>query len=153
MSQPSLTPEMRSHVSQYNESHRTSVNRALHFIGIPLFVVATMGLFSKLTWSDGEGPAALQPNAGWIALVTAGAMSVWWDWRTGLLATVVYAGGYMLGSTLSVGVLWTLFGIAIVAHTVGHFGFEHKPPALFSNPLAVLEATPWLVALSAGLYR
>src|SRR5437763_1666548 len=117
MSQPSLTPAMRSHVSQYNESHRTSVNRALHFIGIPLFVVATMGLFSKLTWSDGEGPAALQPNAGWIALVTAGAMSLWWDWRMGLLATVVYAAGYALGSTLSVGVLWTLFGVGIVAHT------------------------------------
>src|SRR5438045_4147781 len=100
MSRPPLTPAMRSHVSQYNESHRTPVNRALHFIGIPLFVVATLGLFSKLTWSDSEGPATLQPNAGWIALLMACAVSLWWDWRTGLLATVVYAAGYALGSTL-----------------------------------------------------
>jgi uncharacterized membrane protein YGL010W len=153
VSQPSLTPEMRSHVGQYNESHRTPVNRALHFVGIPLFVVATMGLFSKLSLSDGEGPATWQPNAGWIALFVASAVTLWWDWKTGLLATAVYVAGYALGSTLSAGVLWTLFGAGLVAHTVGHFGFEGKPPALFSHPLAVLEATPWLLSLWGGLYR
>jgi uncharacterized membrane protein YGL010W len=153
MSRPPLTPAMRSHVSQYNESHRTPVNRALHFIGIPLFVVATLGLFSKLTWSDSEGPAALRPNVGWIALLTACAVSLWWDWRTGLLATVVYAAGYALGSTLSAGLLWTLFGVGVIVHVVGHFGFEHKPPAVFSHPVAMLEATPWLLCLWAGLYR
>jgi len=129
------------------------VNRALHFLGIPVLLVASLGLFSKLSLADAEGVPALQPNAGWLVLLVACVWNLRWDWKMGLLTTAVYAGGYALGSTLSAGVLWALFGVGVLAHVIGHYGFEGKPPALLSHPVAVLEATPWLLSLWAGLYR
>jgi uncharacterized membrane protein YGL010W len=139
-------------VDQYGESHRTPVNRALHFAGIPVLVVASLGLVSKLSLSD-EGVPALRPNAAWPLLLAACLWNLRWDWKMGLLSTAVYVGGYALGSTLSAGALWSLFGAGVVAHVIGHYGFEGKPPALFSHPVAVLEATPWLLSLWTGLYR
>jgi uncharacterized membrane protein YGL010W len=153
MRRPSLTTRLRPYVEDYAHSHRTPVNKALHFLGIPLLTVASLGLLSRLALPTGAEVAALEPNAAWAVLLGAGAWYVLLDWRTGLLTLTALAGCYAAGTFLTAGVLAGLFGAGVVAHVVGHYGFEGKPPALLSNPAAVLEAPLWLLATWTGSYR
>ncbi|MCI0458242.1 MAG: DUF962 domain-containing protein [Gemmataceae bacterium] len=149
----SLSPELWSHVDHYAASHRMPVNKVLHFLGIPLLLVASLGLLSKASLAvDGAVPA-LRPNAAWIVLFGAGLWYVRSDWKMGLLTFAAVTACYALGSGLPAGLLWLFLGIGVVAHAVGHYGFEGKPPAVFSNPVAVLEAPVWLLATWARLYR
>jgi uncharacterized membrane protein YGL010W len=43
-----------------------------------------------------------------------------------------------------------LFAVGATLHTIGHTFFEHKPPSIFSNPIAVVEAPAWLIAIVIG---
>ena len=78
---------------------------------------------------------------------------VWLDWRIGSLVIALFCGCYVAGSGLSADLLAALIAVGVAAHVLGHYGFEGKPPALLSNPMAVLEAPAWLVLTWSGLYR
>jgi uncharacterized membrane protein YGL010W len=147
-----LSRALMSHVCRYAEFHQTRVNKALHFVGIPLLVVASLGLLSKLALPGSAEWPALRPNAAWLLLLLAFAWYVWQDRRLGLLIGSAIVGGYAVGAPLPVGVLAGLFGTGVVAHVVGHYGFEGKPPSLLFRPVALLEAPAWLLSTWAGLH-
>jgi uncharacterized membrane protein YGL010W len=123
----------------------------LHFVGIPLLLVASLGLVSKLALPGSTEWPALRPNAAWLLLLCAVPWYVWQDRRIGVLAGSAMVGGYAIGAPLPVGVLASLFALGVVAHVVGHYRFERKPPALLKRPVAVLEAPAWLLSILAGL--
>jgi uncharacterized membrane protein YGL010W len=149
----SPTPRLQAHVDRYGQSHRTRPNQILHFIGIPILLVSSLGLLAKVPFpTSGEG-AVLQPDAAWVVLLVAGLWYFWVDWRIAPLVTALFVGGYLLGGALTLGPLAALFAAGVVAHVVGHFVFEGKPPALLTRPVAILEAPVWLLAVWIGLYR
>jgi uncharacterized membrane protein YGL010W len=149
----STMPRLRMHLEHYDESHRKWGNKLLHFAGIPLLLVSSLGLLSKLSLHSGAEMPALRPNAGWVVLIGAGFWYGWLDLKIGSLTLALWAACYVLGSELSAVLLAVLFGIGALAHAIGHYAIEGKPPAVFSRPVAVLEAPAWLVAIGAGLYR
>jgi len=150
LEQLSLAPALRSSVDRYGNVHRTPVNRALHYIGIPFLGIAALGLLCQLSIPIGTGIAALEPNAAWLALLFAAGWYLWLGGVVGLLPLAIVIVCYVIGSLLSTVVLVVLFAAGAVAHLIGHYGFEAKPPAFFSNPLSVLAAPAWLVAILAG---
>ena len=147
-----LSRALLYYVCRYAESHQSRVNKALHFVGIPLLLVASLGLLSKLALPGSAEWPALRPNAAWLLLLFAVAWYAWQDRRMGLLVGSAMVGGYAVGTPLPVGILAGLFGTGIVAHAVGHYGFEGKPPAVLSRPIAVLEAPAWLLSTWVGLH-
>jgi uncharacterized membrane protein YGL010W len=148
----SLTPALQAYVRHYAEVHRAPVNQALHFMGIPLLLVSSLGLLAKLSFAS-FGPAPFQPNAAWIVLASAGIWSVWLDWRFGSFALALWVTAYVLGSGLPNYILAAGFVVGLTAHLVGHFGFEGKPPAVFTEPVAIFEAPVWLLCKLAGVDR
>ena len=147
----SAISRVQMHLELYDESHRKWANKLLHFFGIPILTVSSLGLLAKLALSTGTEVAALKPNAGWVALALAALWYLWLDWRIGSATIVFLVVCYAVGSELSAGVLGILFGIGAVAHAVGHYAIEGKPPAVLSRPVALLEAPLWLVAICAVL--
>ncbi len=147
-----LRPGLRALVDNYAQSHRHPVNEALHFLGIPVLAAGALGLLALLNLPLYEAPRALQPNAAWPVLLVALALYLRRDWRFGLGAGVGLLGCYVAGCALSLPWLLGLLGAGVVAHAVGHYGFEGRPPAVFKNPLAVLEAPVWLASTWAGAY-
>ncbi len=145
-----MRPELRSRVEEYGAVHRNPVNRALHLLGIPLLGVGSLGLLSRLAVPVGAGAAALEPNVAWPAVLAA---LVWYAavgrW-SGLPAFAVVVACYAAGTLIPIGVLVALWFVGAAAHTVGHYGFEGKPPAVLSDPRSVLEAPAWLLALVGG---
>jgi uncharacterized membrane protein YGL010W len=134
------------HVHRYNESHRTPANRALHVVGIPMALTAGMGLLAKLRKPDG-------PDFG-LPLVAAGAL--WYvceDRKLGAASAAALLAAYAVGRNLSMKEIAALATAGAVAHWIGHYAFEKKPPLFLTRPVAALEAVPWLFALAAGEER
>jgi uncharacterized membrane protein YGL010W len=144
-----LEPELKAHVENYAHSHATPVNKALHFLGIPVLMVALLGLIAKVAYDWGALPP-LQPNLGWPVLLFASAWYLRMDRRIGLVSVLTLVLCYALGCYLSLSLLFALLALGAILHIVGHYGFEGKPPALLSTPIAILEAPPWLFATWAG---
>ncbi len=142
-----LSSGLQPEVDRYGASHRHPVNRALHAAGIPFLLTSALGLLSHVPLTG----TRRRPDAAALALAGA---SLWYlrrDARLGLLTAGGWAACYALGRRLSPGLLTALFGTGIAAHLVGHFGFEGKPPAVLSDPAAVLEAPAWLLCQAARL--
>src|SRR5437762_13775797 len=114
-------PRLQAHVERYAQAHQTGPNKILHFVGIPVLMVASLGGLSKAALPGWGGAPALQPNAAWVVLLAAGVWYLWLDWRVGILTTGLFCGCYMLGSGLSPGLLVALFGAGVAAHVLGHY--------------------------------
>ena len=145
-----MTPELRSRVTEYGESHRTPVNRLLHVVGIPLLGVGSLGLLCRLAVPVGAGAAALEPNAGQLSLLVALGWYLYYGRGSALPAFAFVVFCYAVGSVLSAWVLVGLWLAGAVVHAIGHFGFEGKPPATFHDPRSILEAPIWLLGLLTG---
>src|SRR5688572_11904913 len=58
------TPTLQRYVARYSTSHQNKVNQRLHLIGIPLIVIAVLGVLARLRVSTVDLPTLLQPNLG-----------------------------------------------------------------------------------------
>jgi uncharacterized membrane protein YGL010W len=145
-----LPPALAARVTEYGASHRSPVNRALHVAGIPLLGVATLGLLCQLAVPVGAGVAAVEPNAGQLALLGALGWYLWVGRLSGVWPVLFVAGCYLAGSVLSAWVLVGMWAAGAMAHLIGHFGFEGKSPATFHDPRSVLVAPVWLLGLLSG---
>jgi len=142
-------------LGEYGQSHADPTNKLLHWICVPLIVLAVMGLL----WSV-PVPSAFE------------AVSPWLNWATlvALLAIVYYAAlslSLAAGITLAFGVLfgvlhalselpWPLWRTSLaifVAAWIGQFighAVEGKRPSFFKDVQFLLIGPLWLVA---ALYR
>lgn len=146
-----LGGQLARHIAKYNESHQNPVNRMFHYVGIPLAAVSALGLLSKVAWPGFDADLWLRPNLGMLVLALAGGWYLWCKPLAGLILTAIGVAGYLGGSLIPV---WPLVGIAaasIVCHFIGHFGFEGRPPQLFTRPVSIIEAPVWLLAMLFGL--
>ena len=141
--------------SEYGESHAHSTNKLLHWICVPLIVLAVMGFL----WSA-PMPTALSSISPWLNLATVIAM----------LAIVYYA---LLSVPLAVGIgivfvamfailqalstlpwpLWAtslvIFSVAWIGQFIGH-AIEGKRPSFFKDIQFLMIGPLWLVG---SLYR
>jgi Predicted membrane protein len=146
-----LGPQLARHVAKYNESHRNAVNRALHFAGIPLAAIATLGLLSRAAWPAFDVQPWLQPNLAMVVLAVAGGRYLWCNLLAGLILLATGTAGYVLATQLPPAWLLGMAVASVVCHYIGHYGFEGKPPQLLTRPVAVIEAPVWLMAMFVGL--
>jgi len=148
-----FSPRLLSRVEEYGASHRHPVNARIHNIGIPVLAICVLGLLARASISVWSDTTAFQPNLAWAALLFAAGWYLALDRRSGWLLMGGLLVCYFIGSAVPIEVLIVLLVAGIVAHAVGHFYFEHKPPAFFSDPAAVLEAPAWLCLHLTGRLR
>lgn len=146
MARDLLAPGLRLHVHRYGLSHQNAVNIGLHFVGIPVLLIASLGLLAQLALPAARLPPVLRPNAAWLALLVACVWYFYFDWRFGLVTWTTWAVAYGVGSQLSLGTCIALFLGGAATHLIGHFVFEGKPLAFFRRPVSVFEGPAWLIA-------
>jgi uncharacterized membrane protein YGL010W len=112
-----MTKSVRSWLAEYGESHRNPINKAIHWICVPLIVLSLIGLL----WSA-PVPAA------WAGI------SSWLNWATLLLAVAVL---YYLVLSFSLAVGMLLFAAAVLA-TV--WLMDQLPAPLWALSLAIFAA-------------
>lgn len=129
-----MTPELWDRVAEYGESHRTPVNRFLHILGIPLLGIGSLGLLCQLAVPVGAGTAALEPNAGQLALLVALGWYLYFGRWSALPAFLLVVLCYAVGSVLSAWLLVGLWLTGALLHVVGHFGFEGQDAGHLPRP-------------------
>lgn len=147
----SLSSALTSRIEHYAQLHRSPGNRLLHYIGIPLTIIALMGLLARVSFPWHSAQSIWHPNGAWVAIIIAGAWYMWLDLRIGSITTVGLMTCYFIGATSSIVALGIMSVVGIAAIVVGDRYFERKPTALRS-PMALLEAPLWLFATWLGVH-
>jgi len=122
---------------RYGGYHRHPVNKAIHWVCVPLIVCSVLGLL----W-------ALSPFAAWIAI---GAATVFYVWLSVPLAVgmalvsaaMVYAVSWLGDRALVMSV--AIFVAAWVGQFIGH-GIERSRPSFSEDVRSFLVAPAWLLA-------
>ncbi|MGE0614164.1 MAG: Mpo1-like protein [Bacteriovoracia bacterium] len=137
---------LRKTFASYEVCHRTEGNERCHWIGIPLVMISLLGLLARLP---------LVPPLD-FALLLWGVATVYYlvlDWKLGapfsLVVFVLYAGS----RELSLPVLWVLFGLGWFFQIFGHYYFEKRSPAFFTNLKQLLVGPFWLFSRLFHSYR
>ena len=142
-------------LGEYGQSHADPTNKLLHWICVPLIVLAVMGLL----WSI-PVPAALAATSSWLnwatlsaalALLYYAALSIRLAVGIAVAFAVMFAIlGALGGLTLP---LWVTSIVIFVAAWIGQFighAVEGKRPSFFKDVQFLLIGPLWLVA---ALYR
>jgi uncharacterized membrane protein YGL010W len=142
-----MSPVLRSHFADYAAFHGTVGNRACHYVGIPLIVVAVLSLLGQvplmlvlgLTVTLAEA-VLLLITIYYVSLdVTLGALM--------LLASILLSA---IGRELGLGLAVALFVVGWIFQFVGHYVYEKKSPAFYRNLVHLLVGPLWILAKATG---
>jgi uncharacterized membrane protein YGL010W len=151
-----LPTRTRAYFENYESFHHTRGNRWCHLIGIPLIVVALLGLLSG--WQP--WPQSIPSTSG-LARLDGGTLLlvlglIWYfylDWRIATPFGLVATGLYFLGRAMPVPLLWSFFVLGWILQFVGHYAFEKKSPAFLTNIRHLLVGPIWIFAKLIGYTR
>jgi uncharacterized membrane protein YGL010W len=137
----------------YASYHRAPGNQATHLVGIPLIVIAVLGLLGRLPILGGlSGSELIRVDAGTVVW----ALGMLWylkkDWRLAIPFAPVLLGLYFVGRALPVTALIAIFLAGWAFQYVGHYVYEKKAPAFYKNAEHLLVGPFWIFAKVVG-YR
>lgn len=130
----------------YGQSHQNPVNKAIHWVCIPLIVLSTLGLFQAVP--DPFAPAWLH----WGTLVVIAALGFYATFSATITVGMALVGAGMLavnGMIAASGwpVLWVSLGVFAVAWAVQFVGheIEGKKPSFIQDVQFLLVGPAWLL--------
>jgi uncharacterized membrane protein YGL010W len=144
---------VQPYFKDYASFHKTPGNQATHLVGIPMIVVAVLGLFGHLTFGDGlTGSEYLRLDGGVIVWFAA---TLWYfrlEWKLALPFAFVTLGMYYLGRSVPVPGLAALFVVGWIIQYIGHYVYEHKAPAFYKSAEHLLVGPLWIFAKMVGYW-
>ena len=124
--------------ADYASYHRTSGNKAFHRIGIPLIMLALLGMLARV-------PLIGPIDAAMLLIAVAEVVYLILDWRLGAVMLIVSALFYWVGWLLPLWLNVALFIVGWILQFVGHSVYEKRQPAFFKNALHLLVGPLWIL--------
>ena len=142
-----MSPTLRAHFADYAAFHGTAGNKACHYVGIPLIVLALFALLARVPLFAVGG---FEVTLAEVALVVVTAYYLTLD--VVLAATMLAASVLllMLGRPMPVWVAAVLFVLGWIFQFIGHYVYEKRSPAFFRNLAHLLVGPLWIVAKAVG---
>lgn len=140
-----MTVRLKRWFDDYDAYHRHPGNKVTHYLGIPMILITLLGLLAGVEL----GPV----DAG---LAVWAAASLWYftlDWKIALPFSLLALGGYFLGKEIPASWAWGLFVAGWILQFVGHYCYEKRSPAFFSNLLQTLIGPLWIFSRLVGYHR
>lgn len=142
-----MTQKLASRFSEYREFHTTRGNQISHFIGVPLIVTSFLGLFSMVTFgNEAFLQSMVRPDLGWAVWAFGVGFYLWLDWKIALPFSLVLAGMYLIGRSLSLEILIGMQVVGWIVQYIGHLKYEKKSPAFYTNLTHLLIGPLWVFA-------
>lgn len=130
-------PELRRLFDDYAAYHRHPMNKATHYLGVPLIVFTLVGLLCLVPL----GPVSLA--------VPVAVAAVAYDLRLSVKLTIPFiafvALSFWAAPALPAPALWSGFVLGWALQFVGHYVYEKKSPAFFKNLQQLLVGPLWLL--------
>ena len=146
-------PSLEQQFADYADHHRDARNKATHSIGIPMIVMALLGLTARVTLFSFDAGPTLDLGIALAALLVA----IYLTWHVGLAIGValLLVPLYLLGLILPMLWLWVVLAVGVGLQYLGHYAFEGQSPAFHRNLVHTLIGPLWMAALlfrGLGLY-
>lgn len=129
----------------YGESHRNPVNKAIHWVCIPLIVLSTLGLLQAIPVPSPAPGVHTGTVVAALALVFYASLSASIAVGMALFAIACLAVNAAIAQAVPIGpVSAGVFFVAWVAQFVGH-KIEGKKPSFFQDLQFLLVGPAWLL--------
>ena len=132
--------------SSYAAYHQTKGNKFTHYLGIPLIVFSTLGLFNLVGFNSWL-------NLGMILWLGSSIFYSKLDWRRGIPFSVLMFVLYLASLQVAGAVHVLLFVIGWILQTIGHYKYEKKSPAFLTNVSHLLIGPFWIFCSFLGSLR
>lgn len=142
-----MTPTLRSQFDDYAAHHATAGNKACHGVGIPLIVLSTFALLSKVPLFEAGG---FTVTAAELLLVAATAYYLTLDRTLALLMAVASVVLVAVGRRLGLWPALAVFVFGWILQFIGHYVYEKRSPAFFRNVAHLLVGPLWILAKATG---
>ena len=142
-----MTPTLRAHFADYAAFHGTAGNKACHYVGIPLIVLALLALLARVPLFAVGGFTVTLAE---VALVAVTAYYLTLDLVLAAIMLAASVGLLLLGRPMPVWVSVALFVLGWIFQFVGHYVYEKRSPAFFRNLAHLLVGPLWIVAKAVG---
>jgi len=142
-----MTSTLRSQFADYAAHHVTPGNRLCHSVGIPLIVLTSFALLSKVALFSVGG---LTVTLAEVVVVAATLYYLTLDTPLALMMAGASALLLVLGRALPVWLSASLFAFGWVLQFVGHYVYEKRSPAFFRNLAHLLVGPLWILAKATG---
>ncbi len=142
-----MSPTLKAHFADYAAFHGTPGNKACHYVGIPLIVLAVLALLARVPLVELGGYTVTLAE---VALVAVTAYYLTLDAVLAAIMLAAAAGLLFLGRPLPVWVSVALFAVGWIFQFIGHYVYEKRSPAFFRNLAHLLVGPLWIVAKAVG---
>ena len=142
-----MTPTLRAHFADYASFHGTAGNKACHYVGIPLIVLALLALLARVPLVELGG---YNVTLAEVALVAVTAYYLTLDAALAAIMLAASVGLLFLGRPLPVWVSVALFVVGWIFQFIGHYVYEKRSPAFYRNLAHLLVGPLWIVAKAVG---
>ena len=142
-----MSPTLMAHFADYAAFHGTPGNKACHYVGIPLIVLALLALLARVPLVELGG---YNVTLAEVALVAVTAYYLTLDAALAAIMLAASVGLLFLGRPLPVWVSVALFVVGRIFQLIGHYVYEKRSPAFFRNLAHLLVGPLWIVAKAVG---
>ena len=143
---------IQSPLDEYGESHRNPVNKAIHWVAVPVIVRTVVALLWSIPFPAVASGAGIPVNWATIALLVA--QLYWFRLSVSLALGLLAYNAAMVILTVRIGAAapWPLWQLAIavfvaawILQFIGH-AIEGKRPSFFRDLQFLLIGPAWLLA-------
>jgi uncharacterized membrane protein YGL010W len=142
-----MSPTLRAHFADYASFHGTAGNKACHYVGIPLIVIALLALLARVPLFAVGGFTVTLAE---VALVVVTAYYLTLDAVLAAIMLAASVGLLMLGRPMPVWAAAALFVLGWIFQFIGHYVYEKRSPAFYRNLAHLLVGPLWIVAKAVG---
>jgi uncharacterized membrane protein YGL010W len=142
-----ISKALQTWFTEYEKYHRNPSNKLTHYLGIPMILLSAYGLLAQVELFEIAGT---KTNLALAALVAIAAWAMSLDSRFGLIFGLVNIPLYFAGKELSLPLNFSVFVAGWILQLVGHYKFEKKSPAFFTNLSQTLIGPMWILAKILG---
>ena len=142
-----MSPTLRVHFADYASFHGTAGNKACHYVGIPLIVLALLALLARVPLVAVGGFTVTLAE---VALVVVTAYYLTLDAVLAAIMLAASVGLLLLGRPMPVWVAAALFVLGWIFQFIGHYVYEKRSPAFYRNLAHLLVGPLWIVAKAVG---
>ena len=142
-----MSPTLRAYFADYASFHGTAGNKACHYVGIPLIVLALLALLARVPLFAVGGFTVTLAE---VALVVVTGYYLTLDAVLAAIMLAASVGLLLLGRPMPVWVAAALFVLGWIFQFIGHYVYEKRSPAFYRNLAHLLVGPLWIVAKAVG---
>jgi len=141
--QPTPGSKLEAQFHEYDSYHRHPMNERLHYVGVPMIMLAILGFFSFLPVND-------RVDGGFILWLVVALYYLLRGRQLGLMFSGLSFLIYLGARELSLSTLVASFIVGWIIQGVGHARYERNKPAFLKNLEHLLIGPLWLFSRLVG---